>query len=137
MAFVHKTTCARAQHSDLFNENTNDLETAIVGTEYISPQQHGSIYGTIYRRYYTIGSTTNGVDITIPLGFNPTGNIIDYGAMVLDGNDWLKLPFTGETDESTKNIKIIIDVGTSDQIEICPGSSASFDSGHMWIDYTK
>ena len=137
MAFIHKAMCTRAKHSNLFNEATDSLEIAVTGTEYISPQQHGRIYGTIYRRYYTIGSTTAGVDITIPLGFSPTGNIINYHAMVLDGDDWLKLPFTGETDESTKNIKIIIDVGASDQIEICPGTGASFDSGHIWIDYTK
>ena len=32
---------------------TEHWETPVVGTEYLSPKQHGGFFGTVYRQYFT------------------------------------------------------------------------------------
>lgn len=49
-------------NSKLKNASTNVWETAVAGTEYFSPDQHGGYFGTVYRQYF--GAKSNGNTIT-------------------------------------------------------------------------
>lgn len=44
---------ALKQDAKLERTDNGVIETAQTGVEYISPQQHGGIYGTVYRQYYS------------------------------------------------------------------------------------
>ena len=129
MAYRHMRECGRAMKSMLHNESTDSYETVSYGTEYISPNQHGQLFGTIYRRYYQIPTTSSaGDDISISLGFTLSGDIIDYNALIKHGNNRYVLSY--------ENNECYINTSTLN-IEIANGSSVIVSGGYVWVDYTK
>lgn len=50
--------------NELQKTSNNNFKTANEGNEYISPDQHGGIYGTVYRQYH--GAQANASTISTP-----------------------------------------------------------------------
>ncbi|KKL54086.1 hypothetical protein LCGC14_2268930, partial [marine sediment metagenome] len=73
------------------------FETAITGVEYYSPNQHGGIYGTVYRQYFltslpsdlTTGSNVSGlIDYAVQFTYASTGSnrTVAHGVAVAFGS---------------------------------------------------
>ncbi len=110
------------------------FETAVVNTEYYSPDQHGGIYGTIYRQYFTTSLTST----------NPR---LDTGSLVTKMIDFvLHTKYTGD-DRGVAHGNMTA-YGSSDNHAYIMLSGAS-GGGNLsfaltgysittgWVDYTK
>ena len=136
MAFVHKQTCTRAKHSTLLNVSTDVFEIATNGTEYISPNQHGRLFGTIYRQYVSLPSIATDATVNISITASNLQNIIDYNIVAHDSNgDAFKIPYSDEN-ENQGGIEGYIDKSPF-RITIMNGENISITGGHAWVDYTK
>jgi len=96
------------------------FETAQTGVEYYSPNQHGRIYGEIYRQYH--GVKTNGQTLTT------TGieRLIDFGGM-MNGD----MTYRGHTHSGSEYIWVHREIN-SVQFNV---SGWNIDDG--WVDYAK
>lgn len=104
----------------VFNAATDVYEIAVVGTEYVSPVQHGGIYGTIYRKYHGAILTT---EVIAAVG---VAKLVSYA-----GSMGTTLMYSGETDDGT--ISISAALGTDEIVYTIAGTTV--DAG--WVDYTK
>lgn len=110
------------------NNNNNTLkrvdtgvyETAQIGVEYYSPDQHGGIYGTVYRQYH--GAKTNGQTITT------TGitNLVSFGGTF--NSDTCYFGFAGDGVSRITLTRITNAVR-------CDVTGWNITTG--WVDYTK
>jgi len=119
------------------DDYTNQLQHVAIGTEYRSPEQHGGIYGNIYRRYYAIPDAPGtGSTVNIPLGFTLTGDPVSIHGMaeLQAGGEWYPLPFT-DFGSATRNIELRI---VPPNIVMVGGSGVDWQAGgYIWMDYTK
>ena len=115
------------------------FENSQTGVEYISPQQHGSIYGTVYRQYYT-GTTDTLGNTTFP---DTSGMVVD-GATSMDrvldtyfaveyATD--KYYLSGFVFNATLWLGRIWEGGSGPTINY--GSGLDAKTYIAWIDYTK
>jgi hypothetical protein len=80
----------------LQNDSTGVYETVSVDVRYISPEQQGGIYGTIYRQYFGVKTnaqtiTANGIDIIVDYSvYDATANTATRGNYD-DGTDRITL----------------------------------------------
>jgi hypothetical protein len=123
----------------LLNVVTGEQETAAVLTEYISPDQHGNIFGLIYRRYYAIPEVTAAAtSATIDLGITVTGRIIKAEGMVEieAGDTFLPLPYVDPADAGDEGLGIVV---TLDDIIITKNADDQDwkAGGFIAVDYTK
>jgi hypothetical protein len=116
---------AKGFASKLMRVDTGAYETAQDDTEYYSPNQHGSIYGTIYRQYFTTSlptSLTSGGNVTRVVDSLVTGTSggVEYigRGWANDGVSWLYVSRTVSTDNLVLN-------------------NQNFTSISGWVDYTK
>ncbi len=121
------------------NVNSNKLrrvsnglfETAQVDTEYYSPDQHGGIYGTIYRQYFGTSlpaSLTSGSIVS---------KLIDSAVYVDDGSN--RFQITGWASDGT-NTSCIGFSGMSGNGNLYFYEAGAAFGGNIaggWVDYTK
>lgn len=116
--------------------DTGAFEVAQVGVEYLSDDQQGSLFGTIYRQYYIVpDATAAGVMVTIPLGVTPSG-FPKVGGWVVEHTTGKLLPIPagiGATSDP-RGMGVAID-GSSLQLDA--NDNFDWDSGYVWIDYTR
>ena len=120
--------------TELWDVAGGHFETAVDSVEYYSPNQHGGIYGTIYRQYFTVGNIAAGGEITIALGLTPN-HVPNVGGYVTlsGGNKMLIGSGSGNTGD---NIGMYVYVNGSD-LNLNANTGTDWDSGFCWIDYTK
>ncbi len=137
MSGASRVTSKNNEFGKLENTNTGTFETAVVNTEYLSPEQHGSVFGgIIYRRYYAIPDSPGaGQVVNIPLGFTVTGRIVNLTGVAFSiSNSWLPLPYV-DFGGSSRNIEFTI-AGTN--VVMTGGTSQDWQTGgFIWVDYTK
>jgi hypothetical protein len=99
---------------------TGVYATAVAGTAYISPEQHGGIYGTIYRQYFGVKTTTQTI-ATVDID------------VILDCAVWdatAKLVYRGTHDDGTDTMKLA--VGTDTVVF----TIVNLVCTKGWVDYT-
>lgn len=103
---------------------------AVVDTEYLSPEQHGGIYGTVYRQYF---------NITLPADLTSGDNVsklIDFMVNV-DGSSNRNV-IRGWADNGTNKAAVRLNglSGNSNLSIILAGDYiGNLSTG--WVDYTK
>jgi hypothetical protein len=107
--------------------------TTANGTEYYSPDQHGGIYGTVYRKYYNLGSAGDNGTVTVSIGVTPT-RVLNIGGYVRhsDGRD-ISIP-SGKPSSDRSDMWVYVN-GSTFTIDFDNDGNCS--SGKVWIDYTK
>ena len=114
--------------SKLWNNATQQFETATYNIEYISLNQDGGIYGTIYRQYF--------LNISLPTDLtsgNKVSNLVNYKIIVTGGgNRHVLSAYTFSTDE---NYIRLIGTSGNNNLLLVNGSVFTFVEG--WVDYTK
>ena len=106
---------------------TNCFLTTQIGVEYVSPQQQGGIYGTIYRQFFTA---------TLPAALTSgsiVGKLVDFGLCMDDATDrhTSKGWFSDGTNEA--DIKLSGTSGGGNLSLVATG--VTIQSG--WVDYAK
>ena len=92
-------------------------------TEVLSPEQHGGIYGTVYRQYHGAKLTTA---VVAAVGITKLVNA--------SGSYETTKTYSGDVDDGTDSI--IITKGTDEVVFTIAGAGAfTCDSG--WLDYVK
>lgn len=136
MAFTHVHTCSRAKHSTLLNVSTDIYEAGANNTEYISPQQHGEIFGTIYRQYVELPVINTNSTANISITVSNLSKIIDLKVIGYDSSDnAYPIPYSGEN-ENDGGIEVKV-TKTPFRITIMNGEDINIAGGHAWVDYTK
>lgn len=105
----------------------NCYETAVVGTEYFSPKQHGGIYGTVYRQYFTTSLPT---DLT---SGNNVAQLIDCTLRAYDTLD--RYTARGLFKTTSLCIKQTGEAGKSNLVLILGVPFVGLING--WVEYTK
>jgi hypothetical protein len=119
--------------SKLRRSSDGAYETAQYSTEYYSPNQYGGIYGTVYRRYFTLAGISDGGSVSCALG--GSGYLMIYiRGFVKDGSTYYTIP-EGPNDTGT-NVDLQAYI-TGSTLRIDANSGRSWDSGMVWIDYAK
>ncbi len=95
-------------------------ETAQVGVEYYSPNQHGGIYGIICRQYH--GTKSNGNQIAI------TGitKLVDFGGLCDS-----QTAYNGYTNDGTNYIYV------NKGVDLVQFNISGLTLNEGWIDYVK
>lgn len=104
--------------------------SAVVDTEYVSSEQHGGIYGKVFRQYFTTAlpsSLTTG---------NTVSKLIDYHINMILVADVARHIGQGWSDDGTDLVLIRL-VGTSGNNNLTMASSAGMTIENGWVDYTK
>lgn len=136
MAFIHKHTCSRAKHSTLLNVSTDIYEAGANNTEYISPQQHGEIFGTIYRQYIELPAIGTDSTVNIDITASNLSKIIDMKVIGFDSNDCAyPIPYSDEN-ENDGGIEVKV-LKSPFRMVITNGEDIALSGGHAWVDYTK
>ncbi len=113
----------------LKNYQDNCYEIAMVGNEYFSPKQHGGIYGTVYRQYFT---TTLPADLT---SGNNVSKLLDYTIIALGGgNRHVLRGFASDGGSVESYIHL---TGTSGNNNLLLVVTGVFSSPEGWVEYTK
>lgn len=82
--------------------STGLYATAVVDVRLVSPEQHGGIYGTIFRQYFGVKTTaqtiaTSDIDVIIDSGvWDATAKVV-YRGLHDDGTDTMKLAVGSDT----------------------------------------
>ena len=120
----------------LKNSSTGSFESAVLGTEYISPKQHGEIFGEVLRKYLTIpDQPAAGATVTFDIGL--TINLcIELKGHVIQGSTGRLLPVPFIWPIMSDTISIVTSIDKS-SIEVVTGSTMDHSGGTCWIDYTK
>jgi hypothetical protein len=127
----------RSINQKLIRVSTGQLETASYGIEYYSPNQHGGVFGTVYRVYGYRGDHVGpGGTYSFDYGDGITiTNIVGHRLISLDDGGGLWRPVPNVDFGSTAwNIQVIF-YATSLQIIFGPSADSAELRG--WIDYTK
>jgi len=107
----------------------NEPEACVINTEYLSPEQHGGIYGTVYRQYFNVSlpsSLTSG---------NTVAMLIDYSIRYVTASN--RGVVRGWSADGT-NSAVITLTGTSGKGNLLLTLTGAFTAAWMsWVDYTK
>lgn len=113
------------------------FEAAVAGTEYFSPDHHGGLFGTVFRRYYAIPDLTGaGLSLDIAHGISPLSQCISLGGMATlqGGNSWLPLPYV-DFGSAVRGVEVSVN---TTNIHLAAGSGQDWQAGgFIWLDYTK
>ena len=120
----------------LFKVSTSVFETAVRGTEYNSPNQHGGLYGTVFRKYFAIPDILSaGLTVNIALGLTPN-DVLQIGGYVVENTSGDKILIGSGSGNTSSNIGMHVQVVGSN-LEIDANDTLDWNSGECWIDYTK
>lgn len=127
----------KTMETQLRRSSDGSYVTTAVSTEYYSPDQHGGIYGTVYRKYYSFGSTGDNGTITVSMGITPTAilNIGGYARNADSGYD-ISIP-SGKPDSSSSARTDMSVYVTGSTFTIDFDQYGNCSSGKFWIDYTR
>lgn len=102
-------------------------ETASAGVEYISPDQHGGYYGTIYRQYF---------NTTLPSSLTTGGNVANliFWTMQATFSDGRIFVFTGRHVSISATHEIDLRLLTDGNLQL---GITGFTLNNGWVDYTK
>lgn len=115
-------------NSEMVKVSDDSYETAQDDVEYYSPNQHGGIYGTVYRQYFT---TT--LPATLTSG-KIVSRLVDCNIMYKDGS--VRKVISGIFDDSTNSGWIQLTGLTGDEnLVLAAAGNVTVDKG--WVDYTK
>lgn len=106
-------------------------EAVAMGEEYVSPDQHGGVFGDVYRKYITLSPQIPGATLPYLLGVTIT-NMITISGSAFDGGVILPIPYA-----HTEAWVIMAQTVNHNAIEIYTGSSRNISAGAIWIDYTR
>ena len=115
------------------------FEAAQAGIEYESPNQQGSIFGFVFRRYYAIPDGAGvGASVNVSLGFTITGDVVNLNGLCVvtleGGGEWVPLP-ASDYGGGARNLELSINTTT---INIHGGSLLDWQAGgFISVDYTK
>ncbi len=123
---------AKGFNDKLMKVSNSTFETAVVDTEYYSPNQHGGIYGVIYRQYWDGGALpTDLTDGTITVA-----KLVDYVINWNNSNDHVAHGYAGYNDNTDAyEVSISRNTGTSRLVMGATGWSLTNATG--WVDYAK
>ncbi len=124
---VNGDVLAHSYDSKLRQVSSGNFETAVVDTEYYSPNQHGGIYGTTYRQYFTTtlpSSLTSG---------NNVSKLVEYYISYHDGSN--RLVARSYTAFLLAWVQIVLS-GTSGNNNLTL-SVSGWTVIDGWVDYTK
>ena len=120
--------------TELWDVVGGHFETAVVNTEYYSPNQHGGIYGTIYRQYFnTVLTSTNP---RLDTGNNVTG-MIDYSIQFKYTGDDRGLGHGNATAYGSSDNHIYVMLGGASGAGNLVFAPTGYTIQRGWIDYTK
>lgn len=118
--------------SKIQKASTGVFETAVIDTEYISPNQHGGIYGTVYRQYFGTSlpaSLTAGNNVTRMIAWqfytdNTASRYVFIGNSSVEngGTEFAHIELTGTSGAGNLVLTLTI-------------TSHTLISG--WVDYAK
>lgn len=106
-----------------------DPETYVVNTEYLSPEQHGGLYGTVYRQYFTgslPASLTSG---------NTVAMIIDYSIRYATSSN--RGVARGWSQDGTNSAVITLSGASGNSNLALTLAGAITVAWISWVDYTK
>ena len=107
--------------SRLMRADNGTLETATSEVEYISPDQHGGYFGTVYRKYHGAKVSGNTIPIT---GIT---KLLEYSGRYNNiGN------YNGYTDQGSDSIRML---KATNKIDIIIVGTMPINEG--WVDYVK
>ncbi len=110
---------------------TNGFELCVVGREYYSPNQHGDIYGTIYRQYFTTA---------LPAGLtsgNSVAGLIDCAIQFKYTTSQRGLAHGNATAYGSSDNHIYIMLSGASGLGDLSIANTGYTSLKGWIDYTK
>lgn len=106
-----------------------DPETYLLNTEYVSPEQHGNLYGTVYRQYF---------NASLPAALTSGNNVamlIDYAIRYVTSTN--RGVVRGWSADGT-NSAVITLTGTSGKGNLLLTLTGAFAAAWLsWVDYTK
>ena len=111
--------------------DTGVWETAQVGVAYVSPEQHGNLYGKVCREYVAYGDVLPGFNFVIPFATVGITTIVGYVLLGKFQSTWFPLP---NSDPSSSAWSIQVILGT-DGVTVVGGSLADLDSTKGWVDF--
>lgn len=123
----------RLESPKLWNPVTKKWETAVTGTEYLSPNQQGGIYGVVYRQYFTTslpssltsGSNVTGlIDYSLQIKYTSSNRGLGHGNMTAYGS-------------SDNHAYIMLSGGTMGGSGNLSFSVTNYSVKRGWVDYTK
>ena len=107
----------------------SDVTPAILNTEYLSPEQHGGIYGTVYRQYFNgslPSSLTSG---------NAVAMLIDYSVRYATASN--RGVARGWSSDGTSGVTILLS-GISGNGNLSLSLTGTITTAYTsWVDYTK
>ena len=120
--------------TELWDVVGGHFETAVVNTEYYSPNQHGGIYGTIYRQYFnTVLTSTNP---RLDTGNNVTG-MIDYSIQFKYTGDDRGLGHGNATAYGSSDNHIYVMLSGASGAGNLTFAPTGYTIQRGWVDYTK
>jgi hypothetical protein len=111
------------------NNNASSIIIYSLNTEYVSPNQHGGIYGTVYRTYF--GAT---LPAALTAG-NNVSNIIDSSMLVSNGSNRYRVDGWGSDGSSYAQIVLSTVTGKGNLTMAIGATFSAIISG--FVDYTK
>lgn len=119
--------------SKLRRSSDGVYETAQYSTEYYSPNQYGGIYGTVYRKYFTLAGISDGGTVSCALG--GSGYVLIYvRGYVKDSSTYYTIPEGPQDTGNDSDLQVFI---TGSTLRVDANSGRGWDSGMVWIDYAK
>ena len=116
--------------------DNGNFETSKKGVEYISPNQHGSIYGTVFRKYFVVPDAQGaGALVNIALGLTPN-HVLNVGGYVVELTSGDKILIGVGSGNTASNLGMHVQVVGSN-LELDPNGGLDWQTGECWIDYTK
>lgn len=107
--------------SKLLRSDNGVTETVTSEVEYISPDQHGGYFGTVYRQYH--GAKVHNDSITVP----------GITKLITASGIWNNINvYNGYTDQGTSNIRPLKGI---DKVTFIIVGTMPINEG--WVDYTK
>jgi len=114
-------------HESVYSPSS--ISSAVVNTEYISPEQHGSIYGTVYRQYFGAtlpASLTSGNTVT---------KLVDSYINVHNGSN--RYSIRGWSSDGSSSAWVILSgISGAGNLSMTLGGTFTTILGG-WVDYTK
>ncbi len=132
--FENGGTNAKGFGTQFMKVSDNTFEDAVVGTEYYSPNQHGGIYGQIYRQYFGSGLTST--NPRIDTGSIVTG-MIDYATQFTYAGDPRGMGHGNVTAYGDSDNHLYLQLSGSSGGGNISVNAISYVLVRGWVDYTK
>lgn len=120
----------------LQRSDNGNYETAVKDREYISPHQHGGIFGMVYRRYVELGGNgSNGATSSQNLGVT-VNRIVDFGGYYKEysGGYLCVIPNAKEANLQNTGAMLYISGAT---LTLDGNAGERWSAAKLWIDYTR